>query len=413
MSLGRPVARLGAASWSAGPIRWVPVIVTKDEVDGRAPSHAPGEEPGWRHVGGLLDRGWHRLADLGAPTFVVVVAALAVLRSGIRTWVEQPTLDLVTAFPHPVADWRANSVPGVVLAAAAGADDVDGWVRIHALAVLATVVVAVVCVVAGFAPGAPRRVAAVWLSVGSVPAVLLQKVGSYDPFVVCGALLVVLPRRRSLALVGGLLLGWTSPEQAALGLVSAAVVLVALGCEGRTDLAVAVRRARSSPLAGCLAVAAVGVVVARASVVAWFRVADVTVPGRGDVLTELAPESIRRAVGAGGTGVFTWLGLGWALVALVLLVGRWRARPALALLGGLVLLPAAATILTLDGTRVFAMVSLPAILVLLGWVGERATGPEPTLVRRATVAVLAVSLVVPALVTDTQGVAAFPFPWPA
>lgn len=371
--------------------------------------------PGWQRIGPLLDRGWARLGALAGPTFVAVVAAVAVGRSGIRTWVEQPTLDLVASFPHPLPDWRANSPLGVALAAAVGADDVDGWVRLHALAVVAAAVVVVLGVVAGFAPGAPRRVAAVWLAVGSVPVVLLQKVGSYDAFAVIGAVLVVLPRRRGLALVGGLVLGWTSPEQGVVGLVSAALVLVALGCEGPTPGAEAVRRARALPLAGCLAAGLAGVVAARVSVIVWFRTAGVAVPGRDDVLTDLAPESIRRAVGAGGAGVFTWLGLGWALVVLVALVGRWRARPLLGLLAGLVVLPAAATILTLDGTRVFAMVSLPAVLVLLGWLAPRAAddGAVGALVRRATLIALVLAPLVPALVVDTQGGLSFPFPWPA
>ena len=375
----------------------------------------PAPAPGWQRIGPLLDRGWRRLTALSGPTFVAVVAAVAVGRSGIRTWVEQPTLDLVAAFPHPLPDWRANSPLGVALAAVVGADDVDGWVRLHALAVVAAAVVVVGGVVAGFAPGAPRRVAAVWLAVGSVPVVLLQKVGSYDAFAVIGAVLVVLPRRRGLALVGGLVLGWTSPEQGVVGLVSAALVLVALGCEGGTPGAEAVRRVRALPLAGCLAAGLAGVVAARVSVIVWFRASGVAVPGRDDVLTDLAPESIRRAVGAGGAGVFTWLGLGWALVVLVALVGRWRARPLLGLLAGLVVLPAAATILTLDGTRVFAMVSLPAVLVLLGWVARRAAddGAVGALVRRATLIALVLAPLVPALVVDTQGGLSFPFPWPA
>ncbi|HEU5152615.1 MAG TPA: hypothetical protein VFU19_19150 [Iamia sp.] len=375
-------------------------------------------EPGWRRVGPLLDRGWEKLTGVSGPTFVALVAAVAVLRSGIRTWVEQPTLDLVAAFPDPLPDWRANSPLGVVLAAALGVDDVDGWVRLHAVALVVAAVVLVLGVLAGLAPGAPRRVAAVWLAVGSLPVVLLQKVGSYDAYAVVGAVLVVLPRRRGLAVLGGLVLGWTSPEQGAVGLVSAAIVLWALEAE-TGGAAAALRRVRSLPLAGCLAAGLAGVVVARVAVITWFRVSGVTVPGRDDLLTDLAPESIRRAVGAGGAGVFTWLGLGWALVVLVALVGRWRARPLAGLVAGLVVLPGAATILTLDGTRVFTMVSLPAVLVLLGWLAPRAddvAGADRSvavLVRRATVLALAVAPLVPALVVDTTGAVSFPFPWPA
>jgi hypothetical protein len=395
----------------------VRVTATRPLPDAPVGDH-PAPAPGWQRIGPMLDRGWARLSGLSGPTFVAVVATVAVARSGIRSWVEQPTLDRVTAFPHPLPDWRANSPLGVALAAAVGADDVDGWVRLHGLAVVAAAVVVVLGVVAGFAPGAPRRVAAVWLAVGSVPVVLLQKIGSYDAFAVIGAVLVVLPRRRGLALAGGLVLGWTSPEQGVVGLVSAALVLVALGCEGGTPVAEAARRARTLPLAGCLAAGLAGVVAARVSVIAWFHAAGVAVPGRDDVLTDLAPESIRRAVGAGGAGVFTWLGLGWALVALVALAGRWRARPLLGLLAGLVVLPAAATILTLDGTRVFAMVSLPAVLVLLGWLAPRAAADAPdgavgALVRRATLLALVLAPLVPALVLDTQGGLSFPFPWPA
>jgi hypothetical protein len=371
-------------------------------------------EPGWRRVGPLLDRGWDRLAGLSGPMFLALMAAMAILRSGMRTWVEQPTLDLVTAFPDPLPDWRANSPLGVVLAAAVGADDVDGWVRLHAVALVVAGLALVLGVLAGVAPGAPRRVAAVWLAIGSLPVVLLQKVGSYDAFALIGVVLVVLPRRRGLAVLGGLVLGWTSPEQGAVGLVSAGLVLLALESEGSGRGAIA--RARSHPLAGCLAAGLAGVVVARVSVIVWFRASGVDVPGRDDLLTDLAAESVRRAVGAGGAGVFTWLGLGWALVVLVALVGRWRARPLAGLLAGLVVLPGAATILTLDGTRVFTMVSLPAVLVLLGWLAPRADADAPdrpgaALIRRVTVVAFVVAPLVPALVVDTTGALSFPFPW--
>mgnify|MGYP003404915893 FL=1 len=86
---------------------------------------------------------------------------------------------------------------------------------------------------------------------------------------------------------------------------------------------------------------------------------------------------------------------------------RWLAAG-----GALIAVPAVATITTLDGTRVFAMVSLPALLVVIGWVDAQALGErsERVLQRVATAALLA-GVVLPALVTHTGGGHWFMFPF--
>lgn len=98
--------------------------------------------------------------------------------------------------------------------------------------------------------------------------------------------------------------------------------------------------------------------------------------------------------------------LGWA-------AGAWTRRSFAAVALSLLLLPALATVTTLDGTRVFAMVSFPALLVLLGWVVDRveAGSREARFARRATIVALAASPLIPALITEPNGLAHFVFPW--
>lgn len=383
-------------------------------------------------LGAALDRFWVRLVDLSGPLLFLGLAVLAIVRSGVHhaeyeigAW-----LHLTEAFPDPLADWRANSVLGPALGSLVGVTEQWQWVLLHGVVIAAVAGLTAWCLVERFPDRVGRRVAAVWLAVGAVPTVLLQKVGSYDPYTVAGCLLVVLGGRTGTAVVGGVLIGLTSAEQGAIGLMGAAVLVVILASDdtdrendadaagtGGTGTAAGgglLGRLRRAPAGELLLVGLAALVVARVLLLASFSVRGGSVPSRTSVLGELLGDSLRNVATSGGVGVYAWFGLGWLVLALVWLVGHWDGRTMAAIVAVLVAGPVVATALTLDGTRVFVMVALPAFLVLLAWLADRVSrldAADTAIVTRITVAALLVSPIVPALVTEPAGNPWFGFPW--
>lgn len=369
----------------------------------------------------LLDEAWIRLCALPWPAFAGGLVTLTLLRSGIAptdldmgSW-----LRLTRAFPTVVPEWRMNSILGPALAKSVGVTTVDQWMVLHSV-----LIVAVIALIAGtlrdrFATASGRRLAGIWIAVGAVPPVILQKVGSYDVYVVAGAVLVLLNRRVTAIVLGGILIGATSAEQGTLGLLAAGCVLLAL--ESRAPAAqerTAGKRDwsawfRHDVVARRLAIGAAAILVTRVLLLASFATQGTAVPSRASVFPTHLHSSIANALHAGSAGVFTWMGLGWVLLLVAAAAGAWTRRQWIGVLLGLVILPAALTVTTLDGTRVFAMVSLPAVLVLLGWVLDRVEDGrfEVAFVQRVTTAVLLLSPLVPALITEPNGHAFFTFPW--
>jgi hypothetical protein len=379
-------------------------------------SPAPPATTGGEGVGALLDRVWDRIVGLAPLAFGLGLVTLTVLRSGFGTheremgnWVY-----LTRQLPDPVADWRSNTVPGPVLARLVGVDTVPGWIGLHLLLTALVAVVVALVVRRRFATTASRRVAATWLAMASVAPSLLQKIGSYDVYTAVGCLLVVWGRRPWVAAVGGALLGATSAEQGALGLVAAAVVSTTLARPDDPSWRGMGADARRDPVVRRVVAALVALVAVRVGVLAWFALSGVAAPSRGEMMRVWLADSLEKSAGASAGGLYAWFGGAWGLLVLAWAVGRWAPRRVALVAGALVLVPAAASVTTLDGTRVFAMVSLPALLVLVGWVVERAEQGEEgsaRLVHRATAAVLVLAPIVPALITDPNGGASFTVPW--
>jgi len=364
---------------------------------------------------GLLDSGWNLLCSASGSVVAVGLLLLVVLRSGVALGRSDlhAVLVITDEFPHPVLDWRSNSVLPYAVAHAIHVTEPWQWFLLHGAVTVAFVAVLAGSLRSRFPTPSARRMAAVWLAVGSLGPVLLQRIGSYDVYTALGVVLIVWSRRSRLALVGGILIGLTSAEQGALGLLSAVALVAVLGASEH-GAASMVERLRTSPLARCLGLGLVGVVAARALVLAWFAAQGAHVPSRGSMMGSLLGQSLRNAAGTGGAGIYAWFGLAWGVVLVGWLVCSWRPRVLAGVLACLVLPAALATMTTIDGTRVFVMVSLPAFLVLLGWVIDRvesAPRVDAQLVRRITIAVLVLAPIAPALIAEPSGSTYFVFPW--
>ncbi len=367
----------------------------------------------------LVDRTWDRVVAAPGLRFGVLLTAFVVLRAGIMAHADTAaSLRLVDAFPHLPVDFRSNSIIGPLLGWALGIDDRSTWLQLNAVLVVAAVAVALACLRARFPDVAPRRMATTWLALGSLPPVILQKVGGYDVYTLAGSFLVVLAPTPALAGLGGVLIGATSAEQGLVGLLAAAAVAVALSGrtgEGRDGWRAGAQGLLRTALGRNLVAGVVGTLLARLAVLVAFAVWDVQVPSRFDVFGEFLGPALSNAWGAGLGGVYAWLGIAWAVLGLLWLAGDGDLRRWLVVVGLLIGPAAAVTVTTHDGTRVFAMASLPALLVVLGWVVDRVHDAErPDLRRlaaRVTGTALLLSPLLPALVTDPSGLTFYRFAW--
>lgn len=381
-----------------------------DEVGGGEREPSPGGR-----LRAALDRAWDRLGSGSPVALLAGLATLVILRSGVGlSRLDVPfVLAYIESLPRGLPDWRANAVVGPALARLLGVETEAGWFTLNGALVVGVAVLAGWCVARRVRSRPARMVATTWLALASFPVVVLQRIGWYDAFTVAGAFLVVCSRSRALALAGGVLLGLTNAEQGVVGLVAAALVAVALRPDG-VSFGTGLRDLRHHPLGPALAAGLAGLLLARLGLLALFTAQGVAMTTRGDVFGGLLGRSMVNSLSAGGTGVYAWLGAAWGVVGLSWFVRSWALRRWLELVAAVVALPALATLTTLDGTRVFAMVSLPALLVLVGWVADRADDPAAPgagIVRRATVAALVLAPVLPAIISEPTGNVWFSFPW--
>lgn len=380
----------------------------------KARPSVPEGSPGDRLVE-AVDVLWRRLDRLDGRAVVAGLVCLVVVRSGValNRNDEAFVLAAADAFPRAVEDWRSASAIGPALAGLLGIDSAGAWYGLNVGLLVALVALVAWSALRRTSTRQAASVAAVWLALSAVPVVLLQRLGTYDVFTAAGALLVMWSRSRRLALVGGVLMGLTNAEQGVAGLVTAALVVMALRPEGDAWRD-AGRELRRSAVGASIVFGLVGVTIGRLGLLGVFAAQGLSVPSRGDLFGSLLGRSLRNAVGAGAVGVFAWLGLAWAVVGLTWFLRDWSARRWAGLAAALVVVPAAVTVTTVDGTRVFAMVSLPGLLVVLGWVADRFESGTPavrTVVTRATTLALLVAPLVPAVITEPIGRQWFPFPW--
>lgn len=352
------------------------------------------EAPPGHGQGHVLDPVARRIGTIGALSGGALLTVLVVLRSGVGEYGNVRRLLRVAAvLPDPAPDYRALSLPGPLLARLLGIETEAPWVLVHA-AILVLVAAWVIWKVSRWAlPAGRHRDAAILLACSQVPAVLLLALGHYDVFTIGGGSLVAIGGGAGSLVAGALLMGLSNAEHAGGALVALAFV-------GYVTRAAVVRRA----------LWALGIVVAaRVALGIW---SAGTTQSRGDLFFGNLGDSVRGVARNGWIHVFTWYGAAWIFV--ILAIARAPARR-LWLLAGLVVLPAALTLITLDGTRVFAVASWPAYVEFVrATLAEPRSGDDdpvtaPDAVRQMSTLVLVIAFVTPAVVTWSRG--AILTPW--
>ncbi|MCA0337832.1 MAG: hypothetical protein LCH66_13380 [Actinobacteria bacterium] len=301
-----------------------------------------------------LARLGQRLQELPLALFLGGLLLLSILKGGLGGVGPNYLVGVrraLAAFPESVGAF--SSSPGVLLLMKASGGSSDG--AFWALGGLLLALAVSLGVHASAALGEWRRIGLTLATLAPTWVCSLVMLGHHDVFTVTGTVAAVLARRRLITVLGAGLALLGNMEQTAVAGLAALLVAAAVGDR---------RRVRSAAVvAGIGAAAAVALNLTLAASDATSRLGEAQNAGNLEA-------SLRHFLGGWPLALWAALGGLWLLVAMCLtVVSSWRRR-ALALLGVLVI-PVAASALTLDGTRVAASVSSAALATLLVSTWER------------------------------------------
>ena len=378
-----------------------PQISQRATHDARSPGYNPIQS--WKfkavHLPPTLNpldrfRSWLFVRSGTAP-FLLTVAFFFFLRVGFSGNNAVP-VGVVKTFPTPTTGSFSWSIISPAIGRVLGITTKAQWLALHGVLLL-LVFAAVVLLLRQKLTQRSWRVALTWLSLSSAPAANLQWIGLYDLWMLLGGALVGLGSGLPTAVVGGLVLGASNAEQGVVALLSLGFVLLAkLRGEGRqSEWKMMVLR---------LSAALFGLVVARIAISLWFTASGVEVTTRSGIFLGVLSDSLRNNITMGTTGIFGWFGLAWIAVILCLW-GIRQDRLGVGLVSiGLIGLPALVTITTLDGTRVFASISWPALLAMIVWrvTAEEALPRNEQLLDQTASTALLASPIAPSIVTHPR-----------
>ena len=253
----------------------------------------------------------------------------------------------------------------------------------------------------------PARTLTVLLAASPLVTVSMQWLGQPDPLTGLCGVAMVLVRRRSAVFAIGLLAGLTHPEQAVFMAGVAAVVRCFLppgaGRDGDGDAA----QPRIAGILGSLAAALGGVLTGWAAVQLWFAAAGITISNPRTAYLDYGVSRFWDHHTTEPAGMlWTLWGPLWLVIAAVVLgsllalrrrdstapafpPGAAQAAAVMAMFAALALLP---VFVTLDETRVYAVLTAPLLAAAASWLVEASA---PRVLRNGTVVLLLVTAVVP------------------
>jgi hypothetical protein len=289
---------------------------------------------------------------------ILILAFVLLLKNGLDIElrnIQEAYLPGSLEFPNP-AGYYSASFGQVIFANSLGLSNTALWVAAH---VFLTVVA--LSLAAWFALRSDPKVQSyllILVAAATATSAILISLGKYDVFLYMGAILLILSRSNWTAIVGAVLLASGNPEQAIVASLSLLLISFSRPLSGYRSRALI-----------ALSVSIVGWILVQI----WFMNSDIGF-GRLSLITEFLGESLGNFLVDPLQYIWSWFGVGWILVlgALTLMKGKDRIPVVL----GLVVLPALATVVTADGARVFAAISLPAFLVVGIWMVKEKVEPS-------------------------------------
>ena len=301
-----------------------------------------------------------RAGQRGQLALTVLAALWAVMRSGLGVYPgAQITLETASTWPfpsdpRPSEQFYVESPLGMLLARALGITSLPAYLWLHiALLLAGLTLISVLLLRTADGTLQWRSVRLFWLA--PVVAVCWMWVGSYDAMTVVlwgGALLAYRLGSRPLMLVAGLALGFHATLQALLGIAVWWLVASSLSND---------RPARSTnPLWAVPGIAVGGIGLAWALAAGEHQ-------GRLSVLG-LEPLPLLRD-GAQSFPLLLWSLFGGLWLVLII-IWQYAHRRQRALLCLAFLIALGSLVIAQDRTRVFTLITLPALVLLIEWFGR-------------------------------------------
>jgi len=280
---------------------------------------------------------------------VVLVVAILLVKNAfdieLRN-IQEAYLPGVQEFPTAVG-YFSGSYGQVIIAAAFGITTTTQWVILHVVLIAIALTTAFWLVGRRDAPSRSFLILA--LAAATATSSLFVSIGKYDVITYLGAVILALSRSLPAASLGALVMASGNPEQSIVA--SFALLVLSFAVEFRD-----MRRR---------AIVAISVTTLTWLIVqVWFNVSGMNV-SRISLVPEYLGESLARVFAYPGMAIWSWLGVGWLLVAAVVVSLAGKSRKWILL--SLVIIPAAVTVVTADGARVFGLVALPAFLIVMVW----------------------------------------------
>jgi len=269
--------------------------------------------------------------------------------------IQEAYLPGVQEFPTAVG-YFSGSYGQVVIAAALGIITTTQWVILHVVLIAIALTTAFWLVGRRDAP--TRSFLILALAAATATPSLFVSIGKYDVITYLGAVILALSRSLPSATLGALIMASGNPEQS----IVASFALLVLSFAGEF------RDLRKRAVAAILVTTLTWLLVQ-----VWFNVSDMNV-SRIDLLPDYLAESLSRVFAYPGVAIWSWIGAGWLIVAIVVIAAKRKSRKWLLL--SLVIVPSVVTVATADGARVFGLVVLPAFLLAALWVSRVSTASK-------------------------------------
>ena len=290
---------------------------------------------------------------LSAPLQVSLIFLLLIAKNGFDVElqnVQEAYLPGSLIFPEP-AGYFSASIGQVIFANVFHLTNTPLWILGHSLLSVGAILLASILVIRNF-PSNRSHMLLVLAAATSTSAVLLS-IGKYDVFTFLGGALLVLARSNWVAIIGAVLLASGNPEQAILA--TCALLLLSFTGDFRS------MRARST-------IAFAVSVTVWIAVQVWFASAGLD-QGRLSLVRTFLGDSISNVIADPLGVIWSWLGVGWVIVAVAIIVMLPKQR--YVALASVIAIPAIASIITADGARVFGAVVFPSFLILGNWLSSK------------------------------------------
>ena len=284
------------------------------------------------------------LEGIDSKILFIILLSILLIKSGFiveTTNIIGSYLPVAKLFPHP-AGYFSSSFGNVIISRVLRINNPEQWIALHAfLAALALLIAAEEC--RQINRGSRNLALLLFISLPA-SANILHTIGKYDPIVYAGSFIFAFSACRGKAVIGSLIMAAGNPEQA----------FIACTCSYILSLSRPFARHRKI----CKLGVACSITVLTITQV-WLALSGSFGESRLMVIPRYLEQSINQFESNPINYIWSLLGAFW--VAFILILRLLKFNPVI-IISCCIIAPFIFTLITLDGSRVFGLISLSSII---------------------------------------------------